>query len=742
MTSSHCSRQHLTIPPVQGVSGFGKARAHSLARQGFGDQLLQIFERRHQQSIQPALARWRESVNAELPPNLKLPLAFPDLKVLENYASPCTSASTGRGGGGAAIRDTADLDLARIAGFCEASFGEWGHKSAIVKRFRDLLWEAAVIRVLRRAALEADEKEKTRRIQAGMQDWAIRGPLRPSRHAAVGTPYYLVKRYLGRTNEDRIANAFVNRGGHRAPEDDDDEITPLIGKISKSRRHVSTDGLLEYRVQISPAQLVALTCSGIKGTRPEPAHAAADFDDLLEEGGSQASSAAATGWKKPPPHPETPLLMWIPASMMCHVHPGLVEDFEAREAAGRAKKADRLQGKKVAKARGGDSSGDSGDDARRPETAMHSVAPRQPRRPPLEEAAPGEVPGPGPSRANAPLDPWFVADEEANRADPHRRSQPAFLFTFPNPDDPDALRSPVREEEGEDARADDEDDAAPDLFDRLFDQIMGVPGGGASTEGAPEQTSNRKRPMAVEERSSAGEPSNPAPPARTAITQSRGLDLSDDDEEEEEEDDVIPDRFDRIFDQVMGRAAPSARRGSGRGGRRSRARSGTGEAAGHAVRGRLTRADQSWALNRAGHDDANAAPDRFDRLFDQAMGASARAGSGKARQGRTKRRRSGEAPSTRLRDTHRTGSERRPSERDGAASSSRSRIGSTSHARDQGASQVDTRPFGGDTLGAPAFGGKSRLPPAKLSSRPPLPPTSSQESSLFFNDADVVIDIT
>jgi hypothetical protein len=425
------------------------------------------------------LARWRESVNAELPPNLKLPLTFPDLNVLENYASPCTSASASRGGGGAAIRDTADLDLARIAGFCEASFG-WGHKSAIVKRFRDLLWEAAVIRILRRAALEADEKEKTRRIQAGMQDWAVPGPLRPPGHAAVGTPDSLVKRYLGKTNEDRIANAFVNRRGHRAPDDDDDEINPLIGKITKSRRHVSTDGLLEYRVQISPAQLVALTCSGIKGTRPEPAHTAADFDDLPEEGGSQASLAAERGWKKPPPHPEAPLLMWIPASMMCHVHPGLVEDFEARKAAAWAKKADRVHGKKVAKVREGDSSGDSGDNTLHPKTAPHSVALWQPRWLLLHEAAPSEVPGPDPSCVNAPLDPWFVGDVEANRADPRQCSQPQFLFTFPNPHDPDVLHSPVCTDEGRDAEA---ESSAPDILDMLFDQVMGVPGGGATNEG-------------------------------------------------------------------------------------------------------------------------------------------------------------------------------------------------------------------------------------------------------------------
>ena len=41
------------------------------------------------------------------------------------------------------MRGNGEMNLAKIAGLCEQKFGEWGHRTAIVKRFRDLLWEAS-----------------------------------------------------------------------------------------------------------------------------------------------------------------------------------------------------------------------------------------------------------------------------------------------------------------------------------------------------------------------------------------------------------------------------------------------------------------------------------------------------------------------------------------------------------------------------------------------------------------------
>ena len=54
------------------------------------------------------------------------------------------------------------------------------------------------------------------------------------------------------------------------------------------------------------------------------------------------------GPKKPAPEPESSMLMWLPAIMMRHAHPGLVQDFEAAE---EAKKARKVPGKGKARAK-------------------------------------------------------------------------------------------------------------------------------------------------------------------------------------------------------------------------------------------------------------------------------------------------------------------------------------------------------------------------------------------------------
>jgi Holliday junction resolvase YEN1 len=98
-------------------------------------------------------------------------------------------------------------------------------------------------------------------------------------------------------------------------EDDEDE--RLIIKVHSSRNHVSTDGILEYRLEIAPAQLVRIAESGIKGIRqPEGPDEWAD-DDEGDVG------------KKLPPDPESHMRVWMPACMVALVEPRLVEEFEA-----------------------------------------------------------------------------------------------------------------------------------------------------------------------------------------------------------------------------------------------------------------------------------------------------------------------------------------------------------------------------------------------------------------------------
>ncbi|KAH9830729.1 PIN domain-like protein, partial [Rhodofomes roseus] len=337
-----------------GLKNFGPQIAHCLARLGFGDQLLRQYEQCQGQGMEAFLTRWRADMNTELHTNahnllrskmpaLSVPPTFPDMNVLRYYINPVCSVSAGRQGGGN-LRDSGELSIPRIATFCEDHFDEWGYRSAIIKRFRDIMWNAAVMRVLRRAALEADEKEATKRIAAGRTDTTIRGPLEPPVAEEVGTTACLIKKYLCPTEVDRRAAAFVRRDDpppHK-PETLSDN-NPLIRKIVGTRRHVSTDNILEYRVEIDPTQLVRLAELGIKGKHREPQGGhrdenVPDYDDLLpvsSQGGSQPKKA---GPKNPPPEPCSVMRSWVAASIMRQVHPRLVKEFESAEAAKQARK--------------------------------------------------------------------------------------------------------------------------------------------------------------------------------------------------------------------------------------------------------------------------------------------------------------------------------------------------------------------------------------------------------------------
>ncbi|KIK03543.1 hypothetical protein K443DRAFT_676718 [Laccaria amethystina LaAM-08-1] len=105
---------------------------------------------------------------------------FPDFDVLEKYANPLNSGQAGSRGC-SPLGDKSDLDLERIVGPREKYF-EWGCTSEILMRFRSMMWPAAVMNTLRRAVLEADEREQNQigNLEAG-------SPLL-SRTSAVGTP--------------------------------------------------------------------------------------------------------------------------------------------------------------------------------------------------------------------------------------------------------------------------------------------------------------------------------------------------------------------------------------------------------------------------------------------------------------------------------------------------------------------------------------------------------------------------
>ncbi|KAG6891749.1 hypothetical protein C0992_006170 [Termitomyces sp. T32_za158] len=310
------------------VPGFQPAHSFGLATCGFGDSLLREYQVKGRH-ISSFLVQWRDEMNAELTSNsrafiprskLRIPNNFPDLKTLEYYVNPLSSATTG--GGGPPL-DKGEMNLPRLARFCEEYF-EWGYSQGLLRRFRDFVWPGSVMHVLRRAALEADAKEREKRARSGNEDRVIRGALKPPRAEAIGTSAALVKQYLPRRNkplkEDRlarIAGAFENRSRASRVSPRREEIPdphPLIRSIVGARRHSCTDNLLEYHVEVCPVQLVALTKEGIKGFRGPPREPAKPM-------------------RRPPPAPQSILRLWIPGSILHQVHPGLVEDYAMEEEA-------------------------------------------------------------------------------------------------------------------------------------------------------------------------------------------------------------------------------------------------------------------------------------------------------------------------------------------------------------------------------------------------------------------------
>ncbi|PCH43505.1 hypothetical protein WOLCODRAFT_144540 [Wolfiporia cocos MD-104 SS10] len=436
-----------------GLSGFGMQKAHDLSRLGFGDRLLDLYAQ-HGRNVVHALGQWRADINEELRTNahgllrssypyLSIPATFPNIDVLNNYANPKTSAQVGRQGGGV-LRDSGDISLPRAAGFCEDYFDEWGHRSAIIKRFRDLMWPAAVMSILRRTALEADDREKTRRIAAGGNDRHTRGPLRPSRADGVGTPASLIKKYLNPSDVDRRAAAFV-RSNLLPQHIEAGDPNPVIKNITKTRNHVSTDRMLEYYVDVDPTQLVDLTITGIKGKHREPAGGVSiptwdDDDEDFIPGNSQTATQKTP--KKPPPEPYSILKMWVPASIMRQVHPGLVEDYEQEQAPKQAKKGQRGRRKRL--------NVDSDDSEGEDEGIMTSSPAKAVRHPgdmPNNDNV-DRVAGPSTQRRHLPANvntpctginstPRIIISPFAQSSLPMREC--GFVFTFPDPDDPDQL---------------------------------------------------------------------------------------------------------------------------------------------------------------------------------------------------------------------------------------------------------------------------------------------------------------
>lgn len=322
----------------------GKQTAHALARCGFGDELFEAIKRRETHSLHNFLPAWRQRINTELRENRKgflqrcrpglfIPDSFPRIELLDKYVEPVLRT------GGANIRGNGEMNLPLIAALCEKYF-EWGTRTTIIKRFRSFLWEACVIRVLRRVALDQDKKEVDARLSFDITDTNITGVVRPDISDAVGTSVSLVMKYLNSTALDRRSEAFVNREN---PASTNDSKSFILG-ICSDRRHTSTDRLLEYRLEVDPSALVRLTNTGIKGTRPDNASRSTIDDDNGDVDSDEDPSSPKRRRPKKAGSPTDPFRIWCPASMLESIDPRILNDFEQAKSEKTVKKDRRKSG--------------------------------------------------------------------------------------------------------------------------------------------------------------------------------------------------------------------------------------------------------------------------------------------------------------------------------------------------------------------------------------------------------------
>ncbi|KDR78909.1 hypothetical protein GALMADRAFT_64217 [Galerina marginata CBS 339.88] len=312
-----------------GLMRCGPTISHGLAKCGFGDGLYEAAINLDRQELAEFLVAWRHDVCQELRTNSKgeigrkqVALAnsitgqFPDIDTLLSYVRPVTSENTAGGSNNNAVLTwSKEPDLVKLAALCEQYF-EWGYRESIIKRFRTLIWPPIMLRILRRAVLDRDSRQKA----------ALPGtPKENMNHP--GTPSKMVARHF--SSLATPSNVYLS--GSESEEDEDEK---LIIKIHSSRTHVSTDGLLEYRLEISPKQLIDLAESGVQGIRApplEPDGWATEDEDYGEGAGVKKSRGKTID-------PESHLRVWMPACIVELAEPRLVRQFEGVEEKKRLKK--------------------------------------------------------------------------------------------------------------------------------------------------------------------------------------------------------------------------------------------------------------------------------------------------------------------------------------------------------------------------------------------------------------------
>jgi len=132
--------------------------AHKLSKYSLGDRLLDAAKTHSPSGLEAFLITWRADLRSILQNDpdghigqkcgavaRAVSDTFPDPNIVRAYVMPLTSWSDGADG--PKLPPAGHLDLAKLATFCEQSFG-WGTPSGIIKKFSNLIWEGACLRML------------------------------------------------------------------------------------------------------------------------------------------------------------------------------------------------------------------------------------------------------------------------------------------------------------------------------------------------------------------------------------------------------------------------------------------------------------------------------------------------------------------------------------------------------------------------------------------------------------------
>ncbi|KAK0471670.1 PIN domain-like protein [Armillaria novae-zelandiae] len=145
----------------KGLSGCGQKTAHMLALTGLGDSLYLAVKTMDNSELQKYLTVWRDMLRSELlqpsipgaskHPSLanKIPVAFPNMKILKYYAQPITSWHAGFEQRVVASAWEVPLpDIALISDFCSRFF-HWD-SDVLLQRLRKNIWPGIIVQSLYR----------------------------------------------------------------------------------------------------------------------------------------------------------------------------------------------------------------------------------------------------------------------------------------------------------------------------------------------------------------------------------------------------------------------------------------------------------------------------------------------------------------------------------------------------------------------------------------------------------------